>query len=63
MYIHAISYVRHVMYNEWKAFLADLIGRKFLGAKKRTQVDMNVYFQGVRWNLAERYTDVVSMQT
>lgn len=38
----------------------DLIGRTFVGPKKKTQAEMDVFFQGALWNLAERYTDVVS---
>lgn len=38
----------------------DQIMRKVVASKKQTQAEMNVYFEGADWNLAERYTDVVS---
>lgn len=37
----------------------DLIGRKLIAPKMKTQAEMNVFFQGALWNLAERYTDMV----
>lgn len=37
----------------------DLIGRKLIAPKQKTQAEMNVFFQGALWNLAERYTDMV----
>lgn len=37
----------------------DLIGRRLLGPRQKTQAEMNVFFQGALWNLAERYTDMV----
>lgn len=37
----------------------DLIGRKLIAPKMKTQAEMNVFFQGAMWNLAERYTDMV----
>lgn len=40
--------------------LPDLFGRKIIAPKAKTQAEMNVFFQGAPWNLAERYTDMVS---
>lgn len=37
----------------------DVILRKLLGKNAKTQSEMNVFFQGADWNLAERYTDMV----
>jgi len=37
----------------------DLFGRWVLARIQKTQADMNVFFQGAHWNLAERYTDMV----
>lgn len=37
----------------------DMIWRKCFGKKAKTQAEMNVFFQGANWNLAERYTDMV----
>lgn len=39
--------------------VADVIGRKLIGKNAKTQAEMNVFFQGADWNLAERYTDMV----
>ncbi|CAM9754098.1 unnamed protein product [Scytosiphon promiscuus] len=39
--------------------VADVIGRKLIAPKQRTQAEMNVFFQGAPWNLAERYTDMI----
>lgn len=39
--------------------VADLFGRKVIAPKAKTQAEMNVFFQGAPWNLAERYTDMV----
>eukprot|EP00752_Nemacystus_decipiens_P004462 g4075.t1 len=39
--------------------LADLFGRKVIAPKAKTQAEMNVFFQGAPWNLAERYTDMI----
>ncbi|CAN0055539.1 unnamed protein product, partial [Hapterophycus canaliculatus] len=41
------------------AQVADVIGRKFFAPKQKTQAEMNVFFQGAPWNLAERYTDMI----
>ncbi|CBJ28310.1 conserved unknown protein [Ectocarpus siliculosus] len=38
--------------------LPDLFGRKVIAPKAKTQAEMNVFFQGAPWNLAERYTDM-----
>ncbi|CAM9490348.1 unnamed protein product [Pylaiella littoralis] len=37
----------------------DLIGRKLIAPKAKTQAEMNIFFQGAIWNLAERYTDMI----
>lgn len=42
--------------------IPDLIGRKLIAPKQKTQAEMNVFFQGALWNLAERYTDMVSKE-
>eukprot|EP00752_Nemacystus_decipiens_P002303 g2179.t1 len=39
--------------------IPDLIGRKLIAPKMKTQAEMNVFFQGALWNLAERYTDMI----
>ncbi|CAM9878272.1 unnamed protein product, partial [Hapterophycus canaliculatus] len=39
--------------------IPDLIGRKLIAPKQKTQAEMNVFFQGALWNLAERYTDMI----
>ncbi|CAN0338404.1 unnamed protein product, partial [Ectocarpus sp. 13 AM-2016] len=39
--------------------LPDLFGRKVIAPKAKTQAEMNVFFQGAPWNLAERYTDMI----
>ncbi|CAN0310662.1 unnamed protein product, partial [Laminaria digitata] len=39
--------------------VVDLLGRKLVGSRAKTQAEMNVFFQGAFWNLAERYTDMI----
>jgi hypothetical protein len=39
--------------------LWDFALRRWVAPKKKTQQEMNAYFQGAYWNLAERYTDMI----
>lgn len=45
--------------SERVSLVVDLLGRKLVGSRAKTQAEMNVFFQGAFWNLAERYTDMV----
>ncbi|CAN0191938.1 unnamed protein product [Discosporangium mesarthrocarpum] len=40
--------------NVWDLFL-----RTYVAPKVKTQAEMNVFYQGAEWHLAERYTDVI----